>query len=177
MTTGKQTEDQTSSIAGKSGGTTKKTGNISGQDEVLIRLLRRLIGIAVRILAVIMVAVIFWGVADVGYVLYQRLLNPPVGFLQISDILATFGAFMAVLIAIEIFHNIVLYLRSDAIHIKVVLATALMAIARKVIVLDFNETSPMYVFGIAAVVLALGIVYWMVVVWSGEPQTWEHHIE
>ncbi len=33
---------------------------------------------------------------------------------------------MAVLIAIEIFHNIVLYLRDDVIHIKVVMATALM---------------------------------------------------
>ena len=47
--------------------------------------------------------------------------------------LATFGAFMAVLIAIEILINITIYLRDDVIHVKIVMATALMAIARKVL--------------------------------------------
>ena len=145
--------------------------DLESKDDGLIRGLRRLIRFAVRVLAVIMVAVIFWGVADVAYVLYQRLLTPPVGFLQISDILATFGAFMAVLIAIEIFQNIVLYLQSDVIHLKIVLATGLMAVTRKVIVLDFKEIDPLFVFGTATVVLALGIVYWLVVVrgHEGEP--------
>lgn len=133
------------------------------KDDPLIRFLHKVISLAVRFLAVMMVAVICWGVVDVGYVLYQKLLSPPVGVLEMHEILATFGAFMAVLIAIEIFHNIVLYLRSDLIHIKIVLATALMAIARKVIVMDFNEISPLYVFATAAVVLALGFVYWLVV--------------
>ncbi|MGL1835036.1 phosphate-starvation-inducible PsiE family protein [Rhodocyclaceae bacterium SMB388] len=50
-----------------------------------------------------------------------------------------FAAFLAVLIAIEIFANITLYLRDEVIHVKLVIATALMAIARKVIVLDFSE--------------------------------------
>lgn len=134
------------------------------QDDRLIRFLHRVIRFAVQVLAVMMVTVILWGVADVAYVLHGRLLAPPVGLLQISDILATFGAFMAVLIAIEIFHNIVLYLQSDHIHIKIVLATALMAIARKVIVLDFDAVTPPFVFGTAAVVVALGVVYWLVVV-------------
>ncbi len=44
--------------------------------------------------------------------------------MNISDILATFGAFMAVLIAIEIFINITIYLRDDVIHVKIVMATA-----------------------------------------------------
>ncbi len=47
---------------------------------------------------------------------------------------------MVTLIAIEIFLNIVLYLRDDVLHVKLVLATALMAIARKVIVLDYKTT-------------------------------------
>lgn len=143
---------------------TDKAPTTEVTDDPMVLALRRLIRLAVRALAVLMVGVIFWGVADVVYVLYQRLLTPPVGFLQISDILATFGAFMAVLIAIEIFHNIVLYLRSEVIHIKIVLATALMAVARKVIVLDFKEINELFVFGTAAVVLSLGVVYWLVVV-------------
>ena len=95
--------------------------------EPLIQRLRSMIRIAVRILAVLMVFVIFWGVIDVAWVLYKELTTPPYGMLTINDILATFGAFMGVLIAIEIFVNINIYLRDDVIHVKIVLATALMA--------------------------------------------------
>ena len=101
-------------------------------DDPLIRVLTISIRYAVRILAVLMVLVIWWGVADVVYVLYERISSHPYYLLNISDILATFGAFMAVLIAIEIFINIASYLRENVIHIKLVLATAFMAVARKV---------------------------------------------
>jgi uncharacterized membrane protein (DUF373 family) len=108
-----------------------------------------------------MTLVIVWGVGDVFFVLYQRLMTPPVFLLNISDILATFGAFLAVLIAIEIFTNITLYIRSDVLPVKLVVATALMAISRKVIIFDFNELSPLYILAVAAVVLALGVTYWL----------------
>ena len=81
--------------------------------------------------------------------------------LNIVEILKTFAAFLAVLIAIEIYQNIVLYLRTDVIPLKLVVATALMAISRKVIIFDFNEVSPMYIFATSAVVLALGITYFL----------------
>ena len=109
-----------------------------------------------------MVFVILFGVADVIYVLYSRLMAPPFMLLDVSDIFKVFSAFMVVLIAIEIFINIRLYLGSNTLPIKLVLATALMAIARKVIVLDLASTDAIYVFGIAAVVLALGVTYWLV---------------
>jgi uncharacterized membrane protein (DUF373 family) len=128
----------------------------------LIRSLHGLIRICVKVLAVLMALVILLGVADVIYVLYIRLMAPPMLLLNVGDIFRVFGAFMVVLIAIEIFINIRLYLGSNTLPIKLVLATALMAIARKVIVLDLNSTESIYVFAIAAVVLALGITYWLV---------------
>ena len=134
----------------------------SDHDDPLIEFLHKAIKIAVRILAVLMVFVIIWGIGDVIYVLYQRLMLPPVYLLSISDILATFGAFLAVLIAIEIFVNITIYIRDDILPVTLVVATALMAISRKVIIFDFNELTPMYVFATAAVVLALGITYWLI---------------
>ena len=132
------------------------------QEDALIRFLHGIIRQAVRVLAVLMVFVILWGIGDVVWVLYQRLMEPPRFLLNISDIFATFGAFLAVLIAIEIFFNITLYLRDNVIHVKLVLATALMAIARKVIVFDFKALGPEYVAATAAVVLALGISFWLV---------------
>ncbi|HDH11260.1 MAG TPA: hypothetical protein ENG83_03500 [Nitrospirae bacterium] len=128
----------------------------------LIRFLHKTIRSAVKILAVLMTLVILWGIGDVVWLLYQRLREPPFMLLNISDIFATFGAFLAVLIAIELFVNITLYLRRDVIHVDLVIATALMAIARKVIVFDYEILGPSYVWATAAVVLALGITYWLI---------------
>ena len=130
--------------------------------DVFVSFLYRKIRFAVRVLAVLMVLLIYWGIADVCWVLYQRLIAPPFLLLRISDILATFGAFLAVLIAIEIFENIVMYLRDDVIHVELVIATALMAIARKVIVFDYKEIKSEYVWATAAVILALGVTYWLI---------------
>ena len=128
----------------------------------LIRSLHGIIRLCVRFLAVLMVMVILFGVADVIYVLYTRLTSPPYLLLDVEDIFVVFASFMVVLIAIEIFINIRLYLGSNTLPIKLVLATALMAIARKVIVLDLDKIGSTYVFAIAAVVLALGVTYWLV---------------
>lgn len=128
----------------------------------LVNRLLSVIRFGVRALAVIMVFVILMGVVDVIWVIYRKMVEPPVFLLTISDILQTFGAFMAVLIAIEIFVNITIYLRDDVIHIRIVMATALMAVARKVIILDVSEVSAFYLLGLAAVVLAMSLGYWLV---------------
>lgn len=136
-------------------------------NDPVLSFFNRVIAQVARFLAGVMVLVIIWGVADVVYVLYQRLMAPPFMLLEIKDILATFGAFMAVLIAVEIFHNIILYVEDDhnrQLAVEIVLGTALMAIARKVIVLDFNEVGAEYVYATAAVTLALSIGYYLIVV-------------
>ncbi len=131
-------------------------------DDPFISALNRLIRFAVKFLALLMVAVIFIGVLDVMYVLYEKIISPPFLFLTINDLLATFGAFLAVLIAIEIFINITLYIRSDVIPVKLVVATALMAISRKVIVFDFKQLDPEYIAATSLVVIALGVTYWLI---------------
>lgn len=138
---------------------------MSGLDDSsdpLIKVLRKAIRLAVRALAVLMTLLILVGTIDVGWTLFEKMLrSQPMFFLSISDILATFGAFMAVLIAIEIFINITMYLREDVIHVKIVMSTAIMAIARKVIILDYKQTEAGYVWATAAVILAACAGYWL----------------
>jgi uncharacterized membrane protein (DUF373 family) len=107
--------------------------NIDKSNDLFLWLAKNIIHFCLKALALLMLLVIIFGVIGVAWTIYQRIVSPPVFILTIGDILATFGAFMVVLIAIEIFQNIILYLRDDVIHVKIVLSTALMAIARKVI--------------------------------------------
>ncbi|MCE8016159.1 phosphate-starvation-inducible PsiE family protein [Halomonas sp. MCCC 1A17488] len=131
-------------------------------EDPLIRNLHRVIRLAVKVLSVLMVMVIIWGVIDVVYMLYTRLMSPPFLLFEVSDIFAIFSAFMVVLIAIEIFINIRLYLGTNMLPIQLVIATALMAIARKVIIMDTETVTAMEILAIAAVVLALGVTHWLV---------------
>lgn len=129
-------------------------------DNKLVNFLQKIILFGVQILAILMTIVILWGVIDVGYILYEKAQTPPY-LLNIEDILGTFGAFLVVLIAIEIFLNIVLYLKKDMVHLKLVIATALMAIARKVIILDYDHMEPAHIYAISAAIAALGFSYWL----------------
>ena len=132
------------------------------EDDRLVRSLQTAIHASIRVLAVLMVFVIIMGVIDVGWTLYQKLVAPPILIFTIPDMLAAFGAFMAVLIAIEIFINITIYLRENVIHVKIVMATALMAIARKVIVLDMEKLDAVQVAAIGFVVISMSVGYWLI---------------
>lgn len=132
------------------------------ESENVINLSGKAIHYGVRVLAVMMALVILWGIVDVGLTIGKKVMSQPYGLLTIADILDLFSAFLAVLIAIEIFQNITVYLEDEFIHVKIVIATALMAIARKIIVLEFKETEPAYVYASATVILALGATYWLV---------------
>lgn len=127
----------------------------------IVRAGNMLIRQGVRVLSIVMVVVVFAAIIDTAYTFYTRLISPPFLILDISDLLAVFGAVLVVLIAIEIYTNVTLYLTADVIHVKLVVATALMAVARKVITLDDRTLEPMYFVGYAMLGLAFGLVYWL----------------
>ena len=77
---------------------------------------------------------------------------------------AIFGMIFTVLIALEFNHSIlgVLERKESIVQVKTVVLIALLALARKFIILDATKTEPMTIIGLAAAVLALGGVYWFV---------------
>jgi len=74
-----------------------------------------------------------------------------------------FGEIMTVLIALEFNHTLqyVVTRQQSIIQTKVILLIALLAVARKFIILDLKETTAESMFGLATITLAIGIVYWL----------------
>lgn len=74
-----------------------------------------------------------------------------------------FGEIMTLLIAMEFNHTIhlVAMRKQSIIQVKTVLLIAILALARKVIILDMNEITADQIVALAAITLALGIVYWL----------------
>jgi len=74
-----------------------------------------------------------------------------------------FGEIMTLLIALEFNHTLQYVVRGDQsiVQTKVVLLIALLAVARKFIVLDLLDASVEHLFALAAITAALGVAYWL----------------
>ena len=127
----------------------------------VIRISNLLVRQMARALSVLMVLVIGWTILDAFYTFGTHLIETPVLRIGGKDLLIVLGAVLSVLIAIEVYTNAALYLASNVIHVRLVVATGLMAVARKIITLDYKEIDPLFVFAYAALALALGIAYWL----------------
>ena len=73
--------------------TEEKFSNLSVDNkDPLVNFLHKIIRIGVKALAILMTLVILWGIGDVIWVVYTRLVQPPFLLLRIHDILFIFGA-------------------------------------------------------------------------------------
>ncbi|MFI0435456.1 MAG: phosphate-starvation-inducible PsiE family protein [Parachlamydiaceae bacterium] len=127
-----------------------------------INFLQKIIIWSIKLLAFFMVIVILWSVADVAFLMMIKAQEPYALISDMEEMLRIFGAFLVVLIAVEIFLNIILYLKKEMSHLKLVVATALMAIARKIIILDYNQIREWQMIGMGAIIFSLGCAYWFI---------------
>src|SRR5438132_705980 len=76
---------------------------------------------------------------------------------------SVFGEILTLLIALEFNHTLqyVVKREQSIIQTKIVLLIALLAIARKFIILDLSSVDAAQLLGLAAITLALGIAYWL----------------
>ena len=75
-----------------------------------------------------------------------------------------FGMIFTVIIALEFKRSlVVLAERKDTIvQVRTVILIAILAVVRKLIILDLTATNAQHLFALAAAILALGAVYWLV---------------
>jgi uncharacterized membrane protein (DUF373 family) len=95
-------------------------------------------------------------------ILIQELLKPPVYLLGIDNLFEIFGFFMMILIALELLESIRTYLTDELLHVEVVFLVAMIAIARKVIILEVKNLEPLTLMGISSVIIALAVGYFLV---------------
>ena len=109
-----------------------------------------------------MAGVVLLATVELGWILAKDVLTPPVFLLEIEELLDLFGQFLLVLIGIELLHSMKVYVERREIHLEAVLVVAVIAVARKIVVLDPKQQSEETLLGIAAVMLALTLGYYLV---------------
>lgn len=132
------------------------------QDDVFLKRLTQVEGIVSKVLSLAMIVVILVTVIDLAIVLYRSLLTfDSTGFFT-TTLTEIFGLFLSVLIALEILENITAYIRKHVVQVELVIATALTAVGRKLIILDLEKVPGVSLIGLAVALLALSIGYLIV---------------
>jgi uncharacterized membrane protein (DUF373 family) len=82
--------------------------------------------------------------------------------LNSSDLLHVFSFVLLIIIGLELFEAVKQHLKSHVLQAEIILIVALTAIARKVIVLDYSNTEPLILIGIASLVVTLAGSYYLI---------------
>lgn len=109
-----------------------------------------------------MMLTIAFSTIEVGVILFQELVAPPFMFLNVKEMMEVFGFILMVVIGLELLESIKAYLKEHVVHVEVVLLVALVAVARKIIILDYKEVTPQMLFAIAVLVIALSAGFFVV---------------
>ena len=112
-------------------------------------------------LLVLMASVVLLATIELAWILVKDVLSPPLFLLEIHELLELFGLFLMVLIGIELLHSVKTYIVRREFHLETVLTVAMIAVARKIIVLEPKELPEGTLLGIAALVLALALGYYV----------------
>lgn len=110
----------------------------------------------------VMVAVsIVLTLAQAGVALWQAVASEH-HLLDHNAFIKVFGAFMTVLIALEFNHTVLpdMTTKTPVVKVRAVLLVAMLALARKVVLLDFKEVDYTSMIGLAVLFLGIAAAYW-----------------
>jgi uncharacterized membrane protein (DUF373 family) len=79
-----------------------------------------------------------------------------------GNLMELFSLFLVILIGIELLETVKAFLMKETIQVEIVVLVAIIAVSRKVIIWDFNDGSTIEIFGLSAILLALGATYFLI---------------
>ena len=137
----------------------------AGEQFRLLSLYQRFEHVVVTILTALIAIIVVVAVWNLSVkILFGLVLSGSLDPSDYSIFQAVFGMIFTVIIALEFKKSLLVIAerRDNVGQIRSVVMIALLAICRKVIILDLRETDTSQVFALAAAILALGVVYWLI---------------
>ena len=116
--------------------------------------------VLIGLIAIIVVYALWYLLLDVVLGIYAHTFDPT----NYVVFKAVFGMIFTVIIALEFKRSLVALAerRESIVQVRAVVLIALLAVVRKLIILDISHTEALTLFALAAAILALGCVYWLV---------------
>lgn len=131
------------------------------KDRNFLKLIHVTENIVSKFLSVALIIVIFVSLYDLMLVLVIDLFIEPTGFFN-RTLIEIFGFFLNILIALELLENITVYLRKHIVQLELVLTTALIAVARKIIIFDPSKYQKVDLIALGVAIVCLAISYFLI---------------
>jgi uncharacterized membrane protein (DUF373 family) len=113
-------------------------------------------------LIALMTIVLILATIELGYYIFKFVLESNYAVIDLNQLMELFGVFMLVLIGIELLDTIKVYLKENVMHVEVVVLVAIIAVARKIVVIKIEDIDGVKVIGLACIVLALAAAYYFI---------------
>jgi uncharacterized membrane protein (DUF373 family) len=130
-------------------------------DESFLGGIHKVENLVSKVLSIALIVVILVSLYDLVLILSTDLLKEPAGFFN-KTLIEIFGLFLNILIALELLENITAYLRKHIVQVELVVVTALIAVARKIIIFDPKQYDKIDLIALSVASLALAASYWMI---------------
>lgn len=132
----------------------------------MIEIVNKFEKLVYAMLMALLIFILTASIVELVWYIYQSLINEPVFLLESHELIAVLGAFLLVLIGVELLDTIKAYFSENTIHVEIVVLLAIIAIARKVILLDPTGISGIEfgieLIGIGIIVVGLAGGYYLI---------------
>jgi uncharacterized membrane protein (DUF373 family) len=132
----------------------------------MIEIVNKFEKIVYALLMGLLMLVLIASLIELVWYIFLSLTNPPILLLESHELIAVLGAFLLVLIGVELLDTIKAYFSENTIHVEIVVLLAIIAIARKVILLDPSTVSGIEfgieLIGIGVIVICLAGGYYLI---------------
>jgi len=118
--------------------------------------------IAALLLIIVLSVLVILSIPSIVMVLWQELQKVPVWFMTVDKIRVVLDLVLWILIVIELADSIRVYLEEKGLHLETVISISIIAMARKIIAVKLRDYEPVMVLGMAALLIALGVIYYLI---------------
>ena len=126
----------------------------------LINLFERTI---IIFLTFLMGVIVIVSTVELAYVLFIGIFHQQGGkTIGLDNLFEIFGLFFNVLIGFELFETMKLFFKENVLHAELILLVALIAVSRKVILLDFKHIEPLELIGVALLIGTITGGYYLI---------------
>jgi len=101
------------------------------------------------------------GTIQLGRVLVDMVVQPPFLLIEPAALFHSFGLFLIILIGLELLKLLKLHVLHHNLRPEIVIEVAIIALCNKVVTLDLKTLNPDTTIGLAGLLLALSIAYYV----------------
>jgi uncharacterized membrane protein (DUF373 family) len=127
----------------------------------VIKIVKKIENFILGGIIIVLSGILLMSFVDIVYIVATELLAEPFLIINSDGLMNLFSLLLLLLIGLELIETVKIYLKEDIVHVEFIILVAIIAIARKVIIWDFEKYSTEQLIGLSIMIFSLGLTYFL----------------